>query len=48
EQPDMELEQSVGLGLRWRSPIGPIRVDLAHPLDGDDAVRLHLSMGRDL
>ncbi|MFP4080086.1 MAG: autotransporter assembly complex protein TamA [Ectothiorhodospira sp.] len=45
---DYTPRYGAGLGLRWRSPIGPIRVDLAHPLDGDDAVRLHLSMGRDL
>ncbi|MCF7202473.1 autotransporter assembly complex protein TamA [Pseudomonas oligotrophica] len=42
------LKQSVGLGLRWVSPVGPIRVDLAHPLDGDQGVRLHFSMGPEL
>lgn len=26
---------SVGIGLLWRSPIAPIRLDLAFPLDGD-------------
>lgn len=33
-----------GLGLRWRSPVGPLRMDLAY---GDDVqkVRLHLSVG---
>ncbi|HAV87393.1 MAG TPA: hypothetical protein DCW78_05740, partial [Pseudomonas sp.] len=34
------LKQSVGVGVRWVSPVGPIRVDLAHPLDGDQGVRL--------
>jgi translocation and assembly module TamA len=36
--------------LRWQSPIGPVRVDLAHPLndDGDTLVRLHLRVGPDL
>ena len=39
----------IGLGLRWQSPVGPIRVDLAHPLDDDDTVvRLHLRIGPDL
>lgn len=33
-----------GLGLRWRSPVGPLRMDVAY---GDDVhkVRLHLSVG---
>ncbi|MCW3148086.1 autotransporter assembly complex protein TamA [Stutzerimonas stutzeri] len=42
------LKSSVGVGLRWVSPVGPIRVDLAHPLDGDSGVRLHFSMGPEL
>ncbi|NKQ10477.1 outer membrane protein assembly factor [Pseudomonas sp. SST3] len=42
------LKSSVGLGVRWVSPVGPIRVDLAHPLDGEGGVRLHFSMGPEL
>ncbi|WP_420824387.1 autotransporter assembly complex protein TamA [Stutzerimonas kirkiae] len=42
------LKSAVGLGLRWVSPVGPIRIDLAHPLDGDGGVRLHFSMGPEL
>ncbi len=42
------LKSSVGLGLRWVSPVGPIRIDLAHPLDGNGGVRLHFSMGPEL
>jgi len=42
------LKSSVGVGLRWVSPVGPIRIDLAHPLDGDTGVRLHFSMGPEL
>ncbi|EIK52396.1 surface antigen (D15) [Stutzerimonas stutzeri TS44] len=42
------LKSSVGVGLRWVSPVGPIRVDLAHPLDGDTGLRLHFSMGPEL
>jgi translocation and assembly module TamA len=39
----------VGLGLRWYSPLGPLRIDLAHPLDDPDRnVRLHISLGPDL
>jgi translocation and assembly module TamA len=38
--------RGAGLGVRWRSPIGPIRFDLAHPIDEPDGgVRLHISMG---
>lgn len=42
------LKTGVGFGVRWVSPVGPIRVDLAHPLDGDGGVRLHFSMGPEL
>ncbi|WP_051918133.1 autotransporter assembly complex family protein [Thioalkalivibrio sp. ALJ1] len=38
----------VGFGVRWRSPVGPIRVDLAHGPDSDDDFRIHFSMGPDL
>ena len=35
-----------GLGVKWRSPVGPIRLYLAHPFDLDDRdVRVHLSLG---
>ncbi|MHA7834029.1 MAG: autotransporter assembly complex protein TamA [Algiphilus sp.] len=40
-----ELSRGVGLGLRYRSPVGSIRVDLAHPLDKDRLVRLHIGIG---
>jgi len=43
------LKTGAGLGLRWRSPVGPVRVDLAHPLDDDDTlVRFHIRIGPDL
>ncbi|MGE3775217.1 MAG: autotransporter assembly complex family protein [Gammaproteobacteria bacterium] len=45
---DTGIKTSVGLGLRWRSPIGPIRADLAHPLDDATQLRLHLRVGPDL
>ncbi|WP_447591748.1 autotransporter assembly complex protein TamA [Aquipseudomonas campi] len=38
----------VGFGVRWVSPVGPIRLDLAHALDDDGGVRLHFSMGPEL
>ena len=45
---NLELKESVGVGVRWLSPIGPIRVDLASALDHDNALRLHITMGPDL
>jgi len=45
---DYELKTGAGLGLRWLSPIGPIRVDLASALDNDNKFRLHITMGPDL
>lgn len=45
---DFDWQTSAGIGLRWLSPIGPVRVDLAHPLDGDESFRLHITMGPDL
>ncbi|MAT51301.1 MAG: hypothetical protein CMK32_08990 [Porticoccaceae bacterium] len=44
---DFTLHQSAGVGIRWFSPIGPIRFDLAFPLK-DGGFRVHLSMGPDL
>ena len=40
-----------GLGLRWRSPVGMLRVDLGTPVndpDGRHGVELHLVIGPDL
>ncbi|WP_265532731.1 autotransporter assembly complex protein TamA [Pseudomonas saponiphila] len=42
------LKTGVGMGLRWVSPVGPIRVDLAHALNDDGGIRLHFSMGPEL
>ena len=45
---DYDLKKSVGIGMRWLSPIGPIRVDLASALDNEDKYRIHITMGPDL
>jgi len=40
----------VGAGIRWFSPLGPIRVDVAVPLEDDapDEYRVHITLGPDL
>jgi translocation and assembly module TamA len=49
DEADMDLSRGVGIGLRWQSPVGMVRVDLAHPLDDPDTdYRIHLSVGPNL
>lgn len=48
EPTSLSLNRSVGAGIRWISPIGPVRLDLARPLDSEESVRFHLTMGPDL
>lgn len=47
---DMNLKTSVGGGVRWFSPLGPIRFDVGVPLDRDapDNYRIHITIGPDL
>jgi translocation and assembly module TamA len=41
-----QVYTGAGLGVRWYSPIGPVRLDLAHPFDDpDNDVRVHLGIG---
>lgn len=42
------LKTGVGVGVRWVSPVGPIRLDLAHAMDDEGGIRLHFSMGPEL
>lgn len=43
------MRTGAGVGFRWQSPIGPIRVDLAHGFSyPGDRIRLHLTIGPDL
>ncbi|RUO18768.1 outer membrane protein assembly factor [Aliidiomarina iranensis] len=46
---DEPMKTGAGFGLRWQSPIGPVRLDLAHAFSspGDD-IRVHLTIGPDL
>ncbi len=45
-----ELKTGVGMGVRWRSPVGPVRIDFASGLDRPpgDAFRFSFSIGPDL
>ncbi|WP_168013186.1 autotransporter assembly complex protein TamA [Halomonas salinarum] len=44
-----DLKTGAGLGVRWISPVGPIRFDVAHPVDDpDNAYRIHFSIGPEL
>ena len=43
------MRTGVGIGLRWKSPVGPVRIDIAHGLDQPDSpITLHLNIGADL
>ncbi|MFO1420765.1 MAG: autotransporter assembly complex family protein [Candidatus Competibacteraceae bacterium] len=44
------MKTGVGLGLRWRSPVGPVRIDFASGLDRPpgDTFRFSFSIGPDL
>ncbi|MDO3380858.1 autotransporter assembly complex protein TamA [Gilvimarinus algae] len=44
----LEPYRGVGVGIRWVSPVGPVRADVAKALDGDEGWRLHFSVGPDL
>jgi len=43
-----KLKKSVGVGARWFSPIGPIRLDLGFPINDDDNnFQIHITVGPD-
>jgi translocation and assembly module TamA len=50
EGSNIDAKTSAGIGGRWQSPLGPIRIDLARPLNDDtaDKWRVHVSLGPDL
>lgn len=44
-----DFKRGVGVGFRYASPVGMIRLDLAHPLDDpNNSFRIHFSLGPDL
>jgi translocation and assembly module TamA len=46
---DLDAKTGVGVGARWLSPLGPIRIDIGVPVnDPDHSPRIHISLGPDL
>jgi translocation and assembly module TamA len=46
---EFDARTGAGFGLRWQSPLGPIRFDVAWPVnDIEKSPRLHVSLGADL
>lgn len=49
---DAKLQRAYGAGIRWLSPVGVVRLDLARPvrteLDPGGEVEIHISVGPDL
>jgi len=44
-----DLERGAGFGFRWKSPVGPVRIDLANAVSRDGRPwRLHINIGPDL
>jgi translocation and assembly module TamA len=49
ERGAFDPKTGAGIGARWLSPLGPIRVDVAHPFDDPTTSwRLHITLGPDL
>lgn len=42
------MKSGAGIGFRWRSPFGMVRLDFAHPLDNRQLVHVDFSFGPDL
>jgi translocation and assembly module TamA len=43
---NVNMKKGVGLGIRWHSPAGAVRLDVAHPLDDPNRdIRLHVGIG---
>ena len=49
DEHDYDGRTGAGIGTRWRSPLGPVRLDIAWPVnDLEHGPRLHISLGPDL
>ncbi len=43
---DIQLKAGVGIGFRYYTVVGPVRLDFAYPLDDfDNSLRIHFSLG---
>jgi len=47
---EFDLNLGAGVGVRWRSPVGVVRVDVAKPISSDlsSSIRVHVTIGPDL
>lgn len=46
---NLSWKRAAGTGIRWSSPVGPIRLDIARGFDNDDDdFRIHLTLGPEL
>jgi translocation and assembly module TamA len=48
---EFDMNIGAGIGVRWRSPVGVVRVDVAKPVSdsvGGDSIRFHVTIGPDL
>ncbi len=46
---DVDPAIGTGIGIKWRSPVGPVRFYIAHPVNQiDRSVRIHISVGGQL
>ena len=46
---DFDPEVGAGLGIKWRSPLGPVRLYAGYPVTADDrSIRFHLQLGAEL
>ncbi|SLN12291.1 Translocation and assembly module TamA precursor [Pseudoruegeria aquimaris] len=46
---DYVYHSGIGVGVRYKSPIGPLRVDLGYPLEGDDEngdIKIYIGIGQ--
>ena len=49
DESGLDMRTGAGIGARWRSPVGPVRIDVAWPVnDPEHGPRLHISLGPDL
>ena len=46
---DLSLARGAGAGVRWLTPVGPIRLDIAYGFDApSEDIRIHLTFGPDI